>query len=246
MGLGLESQLGPRFARHKDPARRLLADIERVDREAAQPNLVLARAEAPADQQPASPPRNAAQPFVQTAQAQAGTAPVTLPEIGTDDQQIGSLLRKALPLLAAGAIVPTLAAAMVLLTTGPAGGETEELQKTLNDGRDVRFRFNRDERAGELTVTGPSGDEVRFTLLQTADNGLVFTDGAVSADGGQERILNRRELAAVIDAVAPAFAEAGVRIEIGGDEDDGEYYGTYPPTTDGRGFTPVASKSTSW
>lgn len=47
----------------------------------------------------------------------------------------------------------------------------------------------------------------------------MFTDGAVSADGGQERILNRRELAAVIDAVAPAFAEAGVRIEIGGDED---------------------------
>lgn len=107
---------------------------------------------------------------------------------------------------------------MVLLTTGPTGGETEELQKTLDDGRDVRFRFNRDERAGDLTITGPSGDEFRFTLLQTAGNGLVFTDGAISANGGQERTLNRRELAAVIDAAAPAFAEAGVRIEIGGDD----------------------------
>lgn len=83
MGLGLESQLSPRFARHKDPARRLLADIARADREAAQPNLLLARAEAPADPQAASPPLNAAQPFVQTAQAQAGATSVAIPRIGT-------------------------------------------------------------------------------------------------------------------------------------------------------------------
>ena len=55
-------------------------------------------------------------------------------------------------------------------------------------------------------------------MLQTAADGLVFTDGAVFGDAGQERKLTHRELAAVIDAVAPRFAEAGVRIDIGGGE----------------------------
>ena len=60
LSLGLENQLGPRFAGHKEPARRLLDDIARTDREAQQPNVVLASTGAPTDRQGPSLPRTTA------------------------------------------------------------------------------------------------------------------------------------------------------------------------------------------
>lgn len=219
MTLGLDDLLGERFDAHRPRARQITADNQRVEREAGEPSVILAAAEAPTDRRGLSSKQMNGQPLVQTTQAASDTLPVTIPDTRSGDRRSQDLIRIG-RLLLAGSPAGLLAAALLSATSTPAGPQTQELRETLDDRRDVRFRFNPMERTGTLTVTSPDGDAVRFILQQTEGAGLVFTDGIILLNDLPGRTLTRDELTSVIDAVVSEFAKAGVRIDIGGDGDE--------------------------
>lgn len=130
------------------------------------------------------------------------------------------LARRALTILAGtgaaslsrvGGPIAALAAVFLVATTRPAGPGTQTLQHSLDDGRTFKFTFNPAEATGRLSVTAPDGDSVRFTLQRSPQGGLVFTDALLSGDGNTGRNLPCGALSAIIDSVAPAFAERGSR-----------------------------------
>ena len=86
---------------------------------------------------------------MQTAQAAVDVPLVNIPDARADGERLREVLRRVLPIFGAGALVPVIAAAFLVASTSPAGEQTQELGETLEDGRNVRFRFNRDERTGD-------------------------------------------------------------------------------------------------
>lgn len=139
--LGLDGHLGPLFAKFTEPGRRMLADTERTERQAAQPGVVLAGAETTAGQRGLGPQPTEQQPALQMTQVATEALPDIIPEAPAADRRLRDLIRTGVSLLVgAGTATAGLTAAVLAATTGPAGTGTEELRQILDDGREVRLR----------------------------------------------------------------------------------------------------------